>query len=309
MNIVFMGTPEFAVAPLISIHEAGHKISLVVSQKDRPRGRGKKLQPTPVKEKALELGLEVFQPDNINSKESIDFIKQTKPDLIVVVAYGQILKEEVLSLARLENLNIHASLLPKYRGAAPINWAIINGEVKTGVSIMRVEKGLDKGPVLLRKEIPIEDEDTGESLHNKLMYLGAEAIVESLDLIEKGSYEFQDQDHEKSSYSPMLSKEDGLIDWSLSGREIKNKVRGLMPWPMAYSNYQDQVVKIHHVEVVNSSNKNKPGEIISVGPEGILVATGSDFILIKELQFPGKRRMLVEDYIKGNKIEVGYVLK
>lgn len=309
MNIIFAGTPEFSVPALEKLHEAGHNIDLVITQQDRRKGRGKKLQPTPVKEKALELGLEVFQPSNINSKESLDYIKSFNPDVIVVIAYGQIFKEEVLNLPKYGCINIHASLLPKYRGAAPINWVLINGEDETGVTIMQMEKGLDTGDMYYKKKIAIKNTDDSEDIHDKLSSLGAEAIVESLEDIISGKLKGEKQDDSKSSYSPMIYKETGHIDWNKNAEDIYNLIRGVKPWPGAFSIYEDENMKIHDVEILEEKSNNNPGEIIQVSDSGVKVSSKDKMILIKELQFPNKRRMKVEEYILGNKIEEGIILK
>ncbi len=308
MKIVFMGTPDFAVPTLEALKEEGYSIDLVITQKDRRRGRGKKVQYTPIKEKALELDLEVYQPENVNSQESIDKLREIKPDFIVVVAYGQILKEEILEIPKYMCVNVHASLLPKYRGAAPINWAIINGEKETGITIMEMEKGLDTGDMLLWKSIPITSEDEAPSIHDKLSELGGSLIVEALEGIKEGKINKLKQDDSLSSYASMLSKERGKINWKDSGEKINNLVRGLKPWPSAYTDYKGESVKIHKLEVLDKKKDGKEGEIIRVDEEGVFVNASDKTVLIKELQFPGKRKMLVKDYIRGNDIEVGIIL-
>lgn len=308
MKIIYMGTPDFAVPALQSLHDAGHEVALVVSQEDRPKGRGKKLQPTPVKEKALELGLEVFQPKNINTEDSIEKIREINPDFIIVAAYGQILKDDVLNAPKYKCLNIHASLLPKYRGAAPINWVIINGEDETGVTIMEMERGLDTGDMIIWESIPILEEDDAVSLYDKLSNMGGKLILEGIDKVADG-FEGLKQDDEKSTYASMLSKEMGVIDWTKSAKDIRNLSRGLKPWPTAYTNYGEEVVKIHTCVVLDSTSKEVPGTILKVDKSGMEVATGDGVLLVTELQFPNKKKMAVEDYIKGNDIEVKTMLK
>ena len=302
-----MGTPEFAVESLERIHSEGYDIPLVVTQIDKKRGRGKKLQPTPVKEKALELGLEVFQPENINSDESFERLSALNPDLIVVAAYGQILKKRILDLPKYNCINIHASLLPKYRGAAPINWAIANGEKKTGITIMNMEEGLDTGAMILKEEIPINWEDDSQIIHDKLSSLGASMVVEAIELIESGKAEFVPQKHEESSYAPVLYKGVGNIDWKKTANEIYKKIMALKPWPSAFTEYKGQKIKIHRVEAEQSEHEYTLGTIIDVDPEGIRVAVSDGFIVIKELQFPGKRSMSVKELLLGNEIEKGYI--
>lgn len=303
MNIVFMGTPEFAVPSLTSLFERGYNISLVVTQKDRPKGRGKKIRPTPIKEKALELGLEVYQPDSINSRESINKLRELSPDCIVVIAFGQVLKREVLDIPQYGCINIHASLLPKYRGAAPINWAIINGEKETGVTIMEIDEGLDTGDMLHYKKIPIMEEDDSESIHDKLSIMGGDLIVETIEGLKDGSVVKLPQDDSLSTYAPMLSKNTGKVDWNNSGIKIKNLVRGLKPWPSAYMVYKGENVKIHKVKVVEKFSKEDNGVVVKVSDEGIYVNCEDGCIVIEELQFPGKKRLHVCEYLRGNEFD------
>lgn len=308
MNIVFMGTPDFAVATLESLVDQGYSVDLVITQKDRPRGRGKKVQYTPVKERALDLGLEVFQPENINDEESIEAIKNLKPDFIVVVAYGQILKKEILDIPKYSCINVHASLLPKYRGAAPIHWSIVNGEKETGVTIMEMEEGLDTGDMILWKSIPIERDDDASIIHDELSELGGSLIIDALEGIRDGKLSKTKQDDSLSSYASMLSKETGIINWNDSGENIRNLVRGLKPWPSAYTRYKEDTVKIHSVEIVNKIKEGKNGEIVKVDDEGIYVNALDKTVVIKELQFPGKKKMLAKNYLRGNSIEEGVIL-
>lgn len=303
MNIVFMGTPEFAVPSLASLHEKGYNISLVVTQKDRPRGRGKKMLPTPVKAKALELGLEVYQPDSINSKEAIDKLEKLSPDCIIVVAFGQILKEGVLNIPKYGCVNIHASLLPKYRGAAPINWAIINGEEKTGVTIMEMNEGLDSGHMLCLREIPIEEDDDSETIHDKLSILGSQLIIEVLEGFENQDIVKTPQDDNLATYASKITKKTGKIDWNNSGERIKNLVRGLKPWPSAYMIYKGENVKLHKVRVIEKFSREDNGVIIKVSDEGIYVNCKDSCVVIEELQFPGKRKLHVKEYLRGNRID------
>lgn len=309
MDIVFMGTPDFAVPALEILHESGHNIQLVVTQEDKRRGRGKKYQYTPVKEKALELGLEVFQPENVNHEESISRIRELNPDFLVVVAYGQILKEEILNIPKYHPLNIHASLLPKYRGAAPINWAIIHGESETGISIMDMDTGLDTGDVLLAEKITITEEDDYLTIHNKLCDLGSRLIIEAIDDIVNEKVNRVKQDDSQSNYAPMIFKDTGRIDWNLEKEEIFNLVRGLQPRPGAHTCYKDETVKIHRVECGDYSKEAENGQIVRVTKEGVTVKVKDGSIIIKELQFPGKKRLEVKDYLAGNSIEEDVVLK
>jgi len=308
MKIVFMGTPEFAVPSLNGIYNSGHTISLVITQRDKPKGRGKKVLPTPVKEKALALGLEVYQPDSVNSKESIERLKEINPDCIVVAAFGQILKEGVSNAAKYGCLNVHASLLPKYRGAAPINWAVINGEEKTGITIMKMDKGLDTGDILKIREIKIEEDDDSSTIADKLAKLGGELIVETLADLENGSITPIPQDDKLASYAPMLSKEIGRIDWSSNGENIRNLVRGLKPWPLAYTHYDGENIKIHKVRKVQKFSDKPNGTVVKVSDEGIFVNCNDSCIVIEELQFPGKKKLHVSEYLRGNQFQEGVIL-
>ena len=303
MDIVFMGTPEFAIPALESLDANGHNIVLVVTQKDRPKGRGKKVQPTPVKAKALELGLEVYQPESINSREVIDMLKGKSPDCIVVAAYGQILKKEILKLPRYGCINIHASLLPRHRGAAPINWALINGDEETGITIMEMDEGLDTGDILNTKKIPIEPEDDSQTLHDKLAQLGGQLIVETLANMEREMIIKVHQDDSLSTYAPRLSKDMGKIDWSSPGDDIINLVRGLKPWPSAYTSYMKQDIKVHKVRKIEKFSEEAAGMVVKVSDDGIYVNCLDSCIIIEELQFPGKRKMQVSEYLRGNQFD------
>lgn len=308
MRIVFMGTPDFAVPSLRALYNKGYSIELVITQKDRPRGRGKKVQYTPVKESALELGLDVYQPESINHKEAMDKIKEIDPDFIVVVAYGQILKRNILDIPKYGCYNVHASLLPKYRGAAPINWAIINGEKETGVTIMEMEEGLDTGDMILSSSINIDDEDDTKILHDKLSIIGGELIVEAIEDIIGGKVIRTPQDNELSSYASMLDKEMGKIDWGLPGEKIRNLIRGLKPWPSAYTIYKGDMVKIHKASISREEKQGESGKIIKVDNSGIYVNSLDKVIKIEELQFPGKRKLETSEYLKGNSIDEGIIL-
>ncbi|NLW39770.1 MAG: methionyl-tRNA formyltransferase [Tissierellia bacterium] len=309
MKIVFMGTPEFAVPALEAIKKSGIEISLVISQKDKRRGRGKKLLPTPVKEKALELGLDVYQPENINSEESVNKLREIQPDCIVVVAYGQILKRDILILPPHGCVNIHASLLPKYRGAAPINWAIIRGEKETGITIMKMDEGLDTGDILKSESIPIEEEDDSSSVHDKLSILGGKLIVETLIDMKNGNIKPIPQDDNLSSYAPMLNKEMGKIDWNNEGEDIINLIRGLKPWPSAYIIYKGEKVKIHKAKKIKKLLEGENGKVVKVQDDGIYVNCSDSCIVIEELQFPGKKNLKVSEFLRGNQFDSDIVLE
>lgn len=309
MKIIFMGTPDFAISSLESLYENGHSIDLVITQKDRPKGRGKKVQYTPVKEKALELGLEVFQPDSINDIESVNKIKDINPDFIVVVAYGQILKKEILQVPKYGCYNVHASLLPKYRGAAPINWSIINGEKETGVTIMEMAEGLDSGDMIIWDSIPINSDDDAITIHDKLSTLGGELIVKALNDIKNGVANKIPQDHNISTYASMLDKNLGRINWNDSGENIINLIRGLKPWPSAYTQYKDDIVKVHKATLIDKLREGSNGQIVKVDKDGIYVNSKDKTIIIEEVQFPGKKKLKVEEYLRGNSIEEDIILK
>lgn len=308
MKVIFMGTPEFAVPTLEKLSEAGHEVSLVITQEDKQRGRGKKIQYTPVKEKALELGIEVYQPANVNSEESVEKIKGINPEVIVVVAYGQILSEEILSLPEYRCLNVHASILPKYRGPAPLNWAVINGESESGVTIMEMAKGLDTGDMIKVSEVAIGDEMTAGELHDRLMHVGAEALVDTLSDIESGTAEKTPQDHDESSYAPMMNKELGHIDWSKGAETLRNLIRGTQPWPGSYFYMDDKMVKVRKARVENMMSGGEVGEVVKADSSGIYIKTSDGLLVVEDIQTPGKRWMSAEEYLRGNKINIGVVL-
>lgn len=309
MKVIFAGTPLFAVNSLEALFNKDYDIPMVISQGDKKRGRGKKLQYPPVKEKALELGLEVFQPENINSQESIEKIRRLKPDFIVVVAFGQILKKELLDIPKYTCVNVHASLLPKYRGAAPINWAIINGEKETGITIMEMAEGLDSGDMLLKEAIKIRPDDDYMSLHDSLSKLGAELLIEALESIVKDKAVFEAQNHDLSTYAPMLYKDTGKIDWNKNTIEIINLIKGVTPWPGSYTFYREDMLKVHKARFIDEKINGQIGEIVKVDKSGVYVKTKDGLLLIEELQFPNKKRMKVRDYLAGNSIEEKIILK
>lgn len=308
MKIVYMGTPDFAVAPLEALIQAGHQVTAVVTQPDKQRGRGKEVQMTPVKECALKHGIPVFQPVKIKEKEAVDRLREYPADIFVIAAFGQLLSEEILKMPPFGCVNIHASLLPAYRGAAPIQWAILNGEKETGVTIMQMEKGLDTGDMLLKKAIPIEPKETGESLHDKLMEVGAELIVEALPLIESGKILPKKQEESKSSYASRLNKEMGHIDWNKDAEELERLVRGLNSWPSAYTSYRGKTLKIWEADVIGEQSGKLPGEITQVGKDFVDVACGKDILRIYSLQLEGKKRMAVKDFLLGYEIKPGMML-
>ncbi|PBE75145.1 methionyl-tRNA formyltransferase [Clostridioides difficile] len=308
MKIVFMGTPDIAVPCLQKIIDEKYEILGIVTQPDKPKGRGKKLGMSPVKELAIENNIPVYQPVKARDKEFIDKIKSLNPDVIVVVAFGQILPKEILEIPKLGCINVHVSLLPKYRGAAPINWVIINGEEKTGVTTMYMDEGLDTGDMILKTEVNLDENITAGELHDKMMNIGAETLKETLRLIEEGNAPREVQNHEEFSYAPIMNKSLGNIDFSKSAREIHNLVRGVNPWPSAYTTYNDVIMKVWKTKVLDEKSTKDVGTIIDVSKDGIKVSTIDNVLLIEEIQMPNKKRMLVGEYIKGNTIETGLVL-
>lgn len=308
MKIVFMGTPDIAVPCLQKIIDEKYEILGVVTQPDKPKGRGKKLGMSPVKELAIENNIPVYQPVKARDKEFIDTIKSLNPDVIVVVAFGQILPKGILEIPKFGCINVHVSLLPKYRGAAPINWVIINGEEKTGVTTMYMDEGLDTGDMILKTEVNLDENITAGELHDKMMNIGSETLKETLRLIEEGNAPREVQNHEEFSYAPIMNKSLGNIDFSKSAREIHNLVRGVNPWPSAYTTYNDVIMKVWKTKVLDEKSTKDAGTIIDVSKDGIKVSTIDNVLLIEEIQMPNKKRMLVGEYIKGNTIETGLVL-
>ncbi|KPI50256.1 methionyl-tRNA formyltransferase [Clostridioides difficile] len=308
MKIVFMGTPDIAVPCLQKIIDEKYDILGVVTQPDKPKGRGKKLGMSPVKELAIENNIPVYQPIKARDEEFIDTMKSLNPDVVVVVAFGQILPKEILEIPKLGCINVHVSLLPKYRGAAPINWVIINGEEKTGVTTMYMDEGLDTGDMILKTEVNLDENITAGELHDKMMNIGAETLKETLKLIEEGTAPREVQNHEEFSYAPIMNKSLGNIDFSKNAMEIHNLVRGVNPWPSAYTTYNGVTMKIWKTKVLDEKSTKNAGTIIDVNKDGIKVSTKDKVLLIEEIQMPNKKRMLVGEYIKGNTIETGLVL-
>jgi len=309
MKVVFMGTPEFACPTLKAlIEEEEFQILEVYTQPDRRKGRGKKVQAPPVKELALKHGLKVVQPESLREKEVAEHLKTLKAEVFVVVAYGQILTEEHLSIPRYGAINVHASLLPKYRGAAPIHWALINGETTTGITTMQMDAGLDTGDMLMKREIEIGKNETLGELHDRLSLLGAETLIKTLKDIQKGAVVKTPQKEGDSSYAPKISKETEAIDWKRRADEIHNLVRGLNPFPKAETTYRGQRMKVLKTEVKEGNRRGTPGKIVEVSPEGILVETGSGVLRITSLQMSGKKAMSVKEYLAGNTIEKDRIL-
>lgn len=312
MKIVYMGTPDFAVAPLEAIIKAGHEVVLVVTQPDKQKGRGKEMQMTPVKECALRHGIPVFQPVKIKEASAVEELAGYPADIFVVAAFGQLLSEEILSMPKFGCVNIHASLLPAYRGAAPIQWAVINGERESGVTIMQMEKGLDTGGMYCKKSVPIDKKETGESLHDKLMAVGAELIAIALPKIESGELKPEKQDDSLTCYAPRLSKSMGLIEWEKDAEVIERLIRGLNSWPSAYTYYRGKTLKIWEADVTDNGREKEaddiPGTVIKVEKDFFDIAAGKGILRVYCVQLEGKKRMSVKDFLLGYEVKPGLVL-
>lgn len=305
MKIVFMGTPEFAAVSLGKLINSKHEVLAVVCQNDKKSGRGHKLQAPPCKNLALEHGIPVFQPVRIKDENFINLIKNLNADLFVVVAYGKILPKELLALPKLGAINLHGSLLPKYRGAAPIQRAILNGEKKTGVCTMYMEEELDAGDIIYCEETEIYPDETSGELFQRLAEIGAELLLKTLDDIEYAVAPRFPQDHSLSSYASMISKDEAEIDWNSSAKSIHCKIRAFDPWPLAVTNVSNQALKLFSPEVLEKSTKKSPGEIVAAGKRGIEFACkDGEVLLIKEIKPPGKRRMRAADWLFGNPIKI-----
>ena len=300
MNLVFCGTPKFAVPTLERLVERGFQVKLVVTQPDRPRGRGLELAASPVKERAVEFRIPVVQPEKIkNNEEFRSQLAEIKPNAIIVVGYGRIIPQWMIDLAPLGNLNLHASLLPKYRGAAPIQWAIAQGETITGVTTMRIDAGLDTGDILLQREMKISDEDTAETLAPRLATMGADLMVETLDGLQAGTVQPRPQDHSIATLAPVLKREDGLIDFRRSATEIYNRLRGFQPWPGAYTTFRGKQLHIWKAKLL-PERRELACATMSVEGERVLVACGENSVLeILEVQPEGKKRMAAHNFIHG----------
>lgn len=306
MKIVYMGTPDFAVPPLQALHEAGHEIAAVVTRMDAASNRGKKIHFSPVKEKALELGIPVLQPARLRGdQEILDTLKEIAPDLIVVAAYGRILPKEILDLPAKGCINIHGSLLPRFRGAAPIHAALLAGDEQTGITIMQMEEGLDTGDMLLKGRTDTAGKNCGQ-LHDELAQMGARLIVEALEHLDELVPEKQDD--ALATYAPMLTKKDGQVDFTQSPEQIERQIRAFDPWPGTYTSLGDKTMKLWQAQPLQETTDSLPGTVLAAGPEGLDVAAGGRILRITWLQMPGKKRTEVREYLKGNTIEIGTVL-
>lgn len=307
MKIIYMGTPDFAVYALQSIIDAGHEVVAVFTQPDKAKGRSKALVPTPVKQKAMEYDIPVYQPERLRNEENVTLIKEYAPDAIVVAAYGQILPESILNIPEYGCINIHASLLPKYRGAAPIEWSIIDGEKETGVTTMYMAKGLDTGDMIEKVVVPIADTDTAASLHDKLAEAGSKLILTTLEALKNGTATRTVQDDSLSNYASMLTKELGAIDFTKDAASIERLVRGLNPWPCAYTSIEGKHVVFYQTSVVAMDGEHTPGEIIEVTKKSFTIACGKDALKVIRLKPEGKKEMDCASYLNGNKLSVGII--
>ena len=306
MNVVFCGTPRFAVPTLTTLVNSGFTVSLVVTQPDKPRGRGLEVLFSPVKQAALQFGLPVVQPEKIKNNEQFrSQLSSLAPDAVIVVGYGRIIPQWMIDLPLLGNLNVHASLLPKYRGAAPIQWAIASGESVTGVTTMRIDAGLDTGDVLLQKEIPILADDTAETLAPRLANVGATLMIETLHGLQAGTLTGRSQDHSKATLAPVLKKEDGLIDFQRTAVEIWNRLRGFQPWPGAYARFRGKQLQIHAAKPLPSLSTLTPGELVAENDSFIVGCGNKSALEVTELQLEGKKRMSARDFLHGYRLTPG----
>lgn len=309
LRIVFMGTPDFAVPCLDAIVNDGHEVLAVVTQPDRPKGRGKKLAPSPVKQAALNYNVDVLQPGKVKDPAFLQQLQELLPDVIVVVAFGQLLPKTILDLPRLGCINVHASLLPHYRGAAPIHWSVINGEKLTGVTTMYMDVGMDTGDMIIKAEVPIGPDETTGQLHDRLMQEGAKLLSQTLQLIEQGQAPRTPQNPDEATYASLLKREIEHVDWSLSANEVHNHIRGLYPWPGAYCLFQGKPLKLCKTRIVSPVGKNQqPGRIAALTPDGIVVETGEGLIELLELQPESRQRMNAKDCANGYGLKIDQTL-
>lgn len=308
-TVVFMGTPDFAVPPLAALHAAGFQIPLVVTQPDRPKGRGRGLAAPPVKEAALRLGCAVAQPPKVRDPEFIDRLKLIAPDFLVVVAFGQILPQVILQIPNTGPINIHASLLPKYRGPAPIQWAILRGERRTGITTMLMDVGVDTGDILLQRTMDIGDDENADQLHHRLSHLGADMVVETLHRLRQGTLFPVAQKHDEATYAPMLRKEDGRIPWEQSAPRLDAFIRAMTPWPGAFCFWGQKRLKVIRAKGIEGATcDTTPGMVVAGFPDELRVATGQGVLLIEQIQVDSGKRMAVKDFLRGHAVPPGAVL-
>ena len=314
MRVIFMGTPDFSVGTLEALIAAGHDVCLAVTQPDKPKGRGKEMQFPPVKETAIKHGIPVYQPKKIREPECVEELRKYNADVMVVIAFGQILPKTILEMTPYGCINVHASLLPKYLGAAPIQWSIIEGEAVTGVTTMQMDEGLDTGDMIMKEEVPIVEDETGESLHDKLAAAGAALCVETLKALEDKSAVFEKQGESPTAYAKMLTKEMGNIDWNQSAVQIERLVRGLNSWPSAYTRWNGKVMKIWRAKAEtgpaagSQAGGGQPGTVTEIRKDSFAVQTGDGVLRVYEVQIPGKKRMETSAFLRGYTMELGTVL-
>lgn len=309
MRVIFMGTPDFAVGTLEEIIKAGHEVVLVVSQPDKAVGRSKALKYTPVKACALAHGIEVYQPERVREEACVEYLRGYEPDIIIVEAFGQIIPKAILDMPRFGCVNVHASLLPKYRGAAPIQWAIINGDTVTGVTTQRMAEGIDTGDMIMKQEVIIREDETGGSLFDRLSETGAKLCVKTMEAIEAGTAVYTPQDESMATHTKKIYKELGSIDWSKDAKSIECLIRGLDPWPSAYTRLDDRTLKIWKAQVIPANFGDAPGCIVKVEKNRILVQTGEGTLSLLEVQLEGKKRMPVEAFLNGYEVKEGTYFK
>jgi methionyl-tRNA formyltransferase len=307
MKTVFMGTPSFACPFLEALLEK-EEVVAVVTQPDRPSGRGRKFSQSPVKEMAIRNGLRVLQPESVKNEGFFSELKNLCPDLIVVVAFGEILQKRILDIPKWGAINVHASLLPKYRGAAPIQWAIINGDEVTGISIIRMDEGMDTGEILHLQEVPIQPDETAGELEDRISIIGAKCLIKTLRDIEEGKAILKPQDHSLATYAPKLKKGDGEIDWRHSAKDIRNRIRGMNPWPVAFTFLDGKLLRIFKAKIVNSETKGNPGEVIEAKGDNLFIQTGDGVLLLQEVQLEGRKRMAVSEFLRGYCLKKGTIL-
>lgn len=306
MRVIFMGTPDFATGTLEEIVKAGHEVVGVVTQPDKPKGRGKTMMPTPVKETALKYNLPVYQPKKVREPEFVELLRSLKPDVMVVAAFGQIITKEILEMPKYGCINVHASLLPAYRGAAPIQWAVINGDKESGVTIMQMDEGIDTGDMIEKAVVPIAEDETGGSLFDKLSHTGAKLCVKVLRDLEEGTAVREKQPEESiTPYAKMIDKKMGEVDWKKSAKEIEQLIRGLNPWPSAYTKVHGKTLKLWKAKVLLETSQMNPGQIVKVTKDSLAVQTGQGMLEIQELQLEGKKRMDTSSFLRGYALAEG----
>ena len=308
MKVLFMGTPDFAVDALEALIQSEHEVVGVVTQPDKPKGRGKEMQFPPVKECAVKYNIPVYQPVKVKTPEGVEMLRSFGADIFVVAAFGQILSKEILDMPKYGCINIHASLLPKYRGAAPIQWAVIDGEKQSGVTIQQMNEGIDTGDILLKAVVDLDPKETGESLYEKLSKAGAELVLQVLPMIEAGTVKPEKQDDSLSTHAGKLTKALGCIDWNKSAVEIERLIRGLNSWPSAYTSFHGKTLKIWEADVVEKSAAGEPGSVAEVTKTDIIINTGDGQLCLQSIQLEGKKRMAVKDFLLGYKVETGETL-